>query len=135
MIAFVARQVQRWRRGEPLNLPKLLFVLALVPLYTLIGHHPAMLTAPILGFAAFVTVFHDFQYHAIVYCHQRRRCHRPGVDARAFGLGAVVSRSVWVYMGCAIGMGVVAWYLGCRLDVEPGPGVNVSSCDAVLANL
>lgn len=118
--AFAARQWQRWRRREALNLPKILFFLALVPLYTLIGHHPATLTAPVVAFAAFVTVFHDVQYHAIVYNHQRNRCHRPGADARAYGLGALVTRSVWLYLGCAIGMGVLGWAVSCRLDVHSG---------------
>src|SRR5262249_30057583 len=85
---FVARQARRWLRGEPVNGPKLLLFLALVPLYSLVGYHSVTLTAELLAFSAFVTVFHDVQYHAIVYNHQRNRCHQPGVDRSRFGLAA-----------------------------------------------
>src|SRR5262249_20372456 len=117
---FVARQARRWLRGEPVNGPKLLLFLALVPLYSLVGYHPVTLTAELLAFSAFVTVFHDVQYHAIVYNHQRNRCHQPGVDRSRFGLAAQVTRSPYLYLGCAITMGVVGWLISCRLDVYAG---------------
>lgn len=118
-LAFLVRQV--WpRRPAPVNLPKVLFLLAVVPLHALVCYHPATLTAPIVAFSAFVTVFHDIQYHAIVWHYQRGRCHRPGVDGRRFGPAYWVSRSFFLYMGCAILTGVVGWYLGCSLGAVMG---------------
>jgi hypothetical protein len=119
-VLFVARQAQRWQRGEAVNGPKLLLFLALVPLYSLVGFHPVTLAAEMLAFSAFVTVFHDVQYHAIVYNHQRNRCHRAGTDRSRFGLAAQVTRSPYLYLGCAAAMGASAWLLSCRLDVYAG---------------
>jgi hypothetical protein len=119
-VLFVARQARRWQRGEAVNGPKLLLFLAVVPLYSLVGFHPVTLAAEMLAFSAFVTVFHDVQYHAIVYNHQRNRCHRAGADPARFGLAALVTRSPFLYLGCAAAMGAGAWMLSCRLDLYAG---------------
>ena len=120
IVVFAGRQVHRWRTGRPLNVPKLLFLLAVVPLHCFICYHPAVLTAPLLGFSAFVTIYHDIQYHAIVYYYQRNRCHSEGVDGARFGLATKVSRNLPVFMGCAIAMGVTLGVIGCLLEVSPG---------------
>ncbi|MFO0968134.1 MAG: hypothetical protein U0793_21470 [Gemmataceae bacterium] len=101
-------------------MPKILFLLAVVPLHVFVCYHPAVLTAPIYAFAAFVTVFHDLQYHAIVWHYQRNRIHRPGVDPRRFGLAALVSRNLVIFLGCAVLLGVGSWGLGCMVQVEFG---------------
>ncbi|MCS7082831.1 MAG: hypothetical protein N2561_04355 [Bacteroidetes bacterium] len=120
--AFLLRQLQRWRAGLPLNGPKLLFLLALIPLYSYIGFSSVALTAPLLAFSAFVTIYHDIQYHAIVWFHHRNRYHRPGVDPKRFGLAAKISRSFLTYMACGIAMAAVFRLLGCALEVHPGCG-------------
>jgi hypothetical protein len=119
-LAFVARHVHRWRRGEPINLPKVLFLLGVVPLHAFVCYHPAVLSAPLYTFAAFVTIFHDLQYYAIVWHHQRNRIHRPGVDRKRFGLAALVSRHLIIFFGCALALGVGSWILGCLVKVEMG---------------
>jgi hypothetical protein len=119
-LAFTARQIQRYCRGEAINVPKLLFLLAVVPLHAFVCYHPAVLDAPLYAFAAFVTIFHDIQYHAIVWHYQRNRIHRPGVDKKRFGLAAVVSRNIIVFFGCALALGVGSWALGCVIKVEIG---------------
>ncbi len=119
---FLLRQIQRWRAGLPLNGSKLLFLLALLPLYSLIGFSSLALSAPLLAFSAFVTIYHDIQYHAIVWFHHRNRYHRPGVDPNRFGLAVKISRSFLTYMACGIAMAVVFRFLGCLLEVHPGCG-------------
>ena len=120
LIIFIDRQIQRWRTGQAINIPKLLFLIAVVPLHCFICYHPAVLTAPLLGFSAFVTIYHDIQYHAIVYYYQRNRCHRKGVDGEQFGLATKVSKNLPMFMGCAIAMGVTLGLIGCLLEVSPG---------------
>ncbi|SHK94515.1 hypothetical protein [Rhodothermus profundi] len=119
-VVFGIRQLVRIIRGEPINLPKILFMLAVVPLHVYICYAPAVLTAPLLAFGAFVTIFHDIQYHAIVWFHHRNRYHRPGVDPRQFGLAPKISRSLLTYFGCAIFFAAIFRLLGCTLDVHPG---------------
>jgi len=115
---FAARQVQRWRLGLPVNVPKILFLAAVVPLHLSIGYSESVLTAPILGFAAFVTIFHDVQYHAIVWFYQRNR-YRNG-DAARYGPAAWVGRSFVTFMACALASGAIMGFAGCSLGVQPG---------------
>jgi hypothetical protein len=117
-LVFVSRQLQRWRRGLPVNVPKILFLAAVVPLHLSIGYSAAVLTAPILGFAAFVTIFHDVQYHAILWFYQRNR-YRSG-DAPRFGPAAWIGRSFVTFMACALTSGIVMGFAGCSLGVQPG---------------
>jgi len=119
-LVFVVRQAHLWRQGVALNLPKILFLFAVVPLHAFVCYHPAVLTAPLYAFAAFVTIFHDLQYHAIVWHYQQNRIHRPGVDSSRFGLAALVSKNFFVFMTCAVLTGVLAWSLGCLVEVEAG---------------
>jgi hypothetical protein len=117
---YVVRQVARWRRGEPLNGAKLLFLVSVIPLNAIICLWDATLSAPLLGFAAFVTIFHDLQYHAIVWFHNKNRYQAPGVDPERFGLAAKVSSSLAVYAVAAIGSAAFFRFLGCGLELFPG---------------
>ncbi len=69
-------------------------MLAVVPLHVYVCYASAVLTAPLLAFGAFVTIFHDIQYHAIIWFHHRNRYHRPGVDQRQFGPAPKISRNL-----------------------------------------
>jgi hypothetical protein len=115
---FVLRQFQRLRSGLPANVPKILFLLAVVPLHVTICYSEAVLTAPLLGFAAFVTIFHDVQYHAIVWFYQRNRYR--GADPERFGAAAWVGRSFVTFMACAVAIGGATGFVACGLDVQPG---------------
>jgi hypothetical protein len=117
---FVVRQFWRWRSRLPLNLPKLLFVAALIPLYSYICYSSAVITAPLLAFSAFVTIYHDVQYHAIVYFYSRNRYHRPGVDARSFGLAPWLTRNFAVYLLAGIVMAGLFRLFGCSFELHPG---------------
>ncbi len=117
---YAVRQIAKWRRGEALNGPKLLFFLAVIPLYAVICLWDAVLTAPLLAFAAFVTIFHDLQYHAIVWFHNKNRYHAPGVDPERFGLAAKVSKNFAIFALAAIGSAAFFRFLGCGLDLFPG---------------
>jgi hypothetical protein len=116
----IARQFVLARRGVPLNLPKLLYLAAVIPFYALVCYHPATRSAPLLGFVAFVTISHDIHYQALVWFHHRNRYHGPGIDPRAFGLASLVSRNLATYLGCAVGASAVIMLLSCSLGVTPG---------------
>ena len=120
VIAFVIRQGIRLYIGERVNLPKILFLLAVVPLHIYVCFSDAVLTAELLAFGAFVTIFHDIQYHAIVWFHHRNRYHRPGVDKSQFGMAPKVSINLATYFVCAIFFAAVFRLLGCTFDVHPG---------------
>jgi hypothetical protein len=119
-IAFLVRQAVRIRHGEKVNGPKILFMLAVVPLHVYVCFSSAVLTAPLLAFGAFVTIFHDFQYHAIIWFHQRNRYHRPEVDQKQFGWASKVSGNLFVYAACAVGFAAIVRLLGCTFALHPG---------------
>lgn len=119
-VTFAARQVYLWGTGQAINVPKILFLLGVVPLHIFVCYHPAVLTAPLVAIAAFVTIFHDIQYYAIVWNYQRNRIHRPGVDKSRFGWAAAVSKNLFIFMTCAVALGVGSFLLGCVVKVDMG---------------
>lgn len=129
VVAFLARQLLRLAQGERVNGPKMLFLLAVVPLHIYVCFSPAVLSASLLAFSAFVTIFHDIQYHAIVWFHHRNRYHREGVDKRQFGLAPKVSKNLATYFGCAIFFALIFRLLGCSFDIHPGCTPFVISSD------
>ena len=120
VVALVARQIWRWHHHLSLNMPKLMFMAAVIPLHVTICFTPAVWTAPLLGFSAFVTIFHDVQYHAIVWYYQRNRIHKPDTDRKRFGLAAHISSRFPVYMCYAMTMGILFGLTGCLLQLNPG---------------
>ncbi|MGB0716875.1 MAG: hypothetical protein ACPGXK_13415 [Phycisphaerae bacterium] len=117
----VGRQLYRYLTGSVVNVPKLLFFVALIPLHITVCFHPAASTLALLGFSACVTIFHDVQYHAIVWYYQKNRLARAGDDAKEqLGWAARFGASFPTYMVFAIGMGLFLGLAGCMLDITPG---------------
>jgi hypothetical protein len=117
---FFVRQWQRWRNGQVLNVPKILFFIALIPLYAYINYSPAVTTAPLIAFTAFVTIYHDVQYHAIVWFYSQNRYHKPGVDKKKYGLAVKLSQNFAIYALAGIAMAALLRVTGSFLDITPG---------------
>jgi hypothetical protein len=116
---FVVRQFEKRQRGEPLNVPKILLFTAVLPLHSIVCYSSAVLTAPLITFSAFVTSYHDIQYHVLVYCHQRNRF-RDKEIARESGLAASISRNVLVFACTAVAFGVLVRGFGCSIQLFNG---------------
>lgn len=119
LASFAVREVARVRRGEPLNVPKVLLFAAVLPLHMLVCFSESVLTAPLVTFSAFVTIYHDIQYHVLVYCHQQNRF-RNNPNARDHGIAAVLSKNVFTFAASAIGFGVLVRCFGCSIQVYQG---------------
>ncbi|HCD52527.1 MAG TPA: hypothetical protein DEQ34_08775 [Balneolaceae bacterium] len=117
--AYIVRQYFLVRSGKQVNIPKALFLLAVIPLHIYICYSDAVLGAGLLGFGAFVTIFHDLQYHAIVWFHHKNR-YRKAEDTTQFGLSAKLTKSLPRYIITAVLMGVVFRLVGCTFEVHPG---------------
>lgn len=116
---FAVRQVRKLQRGEPLNIPKILLFAAVLPLHMVVCFSQSVLTAPLITFSAFVTIYHDIQYHVLVYCHQRNRF-RDETVARAAGIAAVLSRNVFIFACSALTFGLLVRGFGCSIQVYDG---------------
>lgn len=104
---FVVRQVQKLRTGVPVNLPKLLLFLAVVPLQWLAFGYAAT-----FGFAGIVRagivagLFHSFQYHRLMWFHNNNRYAEPQSEER-FGLAAMLARRFAYYAIAAVALNLV----------------------------
>lgn len=119
VVSFVVREAARVHRGEPLNVPKLLLFTAVLPLHMVVCFSQAALTAPLITFSAFITIYHDIQYHVLVYCHQQNRF-RQNPDAKAHGIAAVLSKNVFVFGASAVAFGLLVRGFGCSIQVYDG---------------
>jgi hypothetical protein len=119
IIGFVARELGKVQRGEPLNVPKLLLFLAVLPLHIVVCFSQSVLTAPLITFSAFVTIYHDIQYHVLVYCHQQNRF-RDNPRAKEHGIAAVLSKNVFIFGASAVAFGLLVRGFGCSIQVYDG---------------
>jgi hypothetical protein len=119
IVSFVAREFAKVQRGEPLNVPKVLLFLAVLPLHVLVCFSNSVLAAPLITFSAFVTIYHDIQYHVLVYCHQQNRF-RNNPEARDHGVAAVLSKNVFIFGATVVAFGLLVRGFGCGIQVYDG---------------
>ena len=102
-LVYAARQWQRWRDRDPVDLPKLLLFAAVIPLH--------WLTFAFMSWQAAVptvTIVHNLQYHAIVWFHNRNRYGTEESGQRHGRIPAAVGRSLLAY--AAVGLVFSALY-------------------------
>jgi len=128
---FIFRQFERAKMGIPINIPKILFFIALIPLYTYINYGSAILTAPLIAFSAFVTIYHDIQYHGIIWFYSKNRYHKPEAEKK-YGIAVKISRTFATYAISAITMGLILRFLGCAFEIHPGCGPFILTGENVL---
>lgn len=116
---FIFRQLFLLLNQRIVNVSKVLFLLAVIPLHVFICYSQLTISAGLLGFGAFVTIFHDVQYHAIIWFHHKNR-YRVENAKEKFGLSSSIGKSFIRYAGCAIGVGILFRFLGCSLEIHPG---------------
>ena len=106
---WVARQLQRAARREPLNVPKYLLLAAAIPMHWVVLLTP-MPHKPI-AIVALLTVYHNLQYHRLVWFHNRK--YARGDDRRErFGAAELISRRLLFYVLFSVLFGL--WYQGPR---------------------
>lgn len=105
---FAGRQAQRLYKRQPINMPKALLLAACIPMHWVVLRllepvQPASTAA--LAVVATLTIYHNIQYHRIIWFHNRNKYGRA--DSANFGAASTISKSVWSYIGFAILFGVV----------------------------
>ncbi|HWI65001.1 MAG TPA: hypothetical protein VNT75_24505 [Symbiobacteriaceae bacterium] len=107
LAGYAAFQVGLWRRGRPLNGPKLLFLLGVVPLHVAAVSSPwlAALLVPI------VTVGHNLQYHRIVWMYGQNKYSGPGAAAAP----RLIFSRFWLYAALGL-LFTFALYRGPWID-------------------
>ena len=104
-LAWLARQVQRAARREPLDVPKYLLLAAAVPMHWVVLLTP-MPHQPV-AVVAMLTVYHNLQYHRLVWFHNRK--YQECAEGRErYGASALISRRLLYYAACGVLFGL--WY-------------------------
>ena len=105
---FLGRQARRLYARQPVNMPKLLLLAACIPMHWVVLRllepiQPA--SAGALAAVATLTIYHNIQYHRIIWFHNRNKYAREG--AANYGAASTISKSVWSYIGFALLFGAV----------------------------
>jgi len=109
---YVGRQVQRFRAGTPLNSPKLMLLAVLVPLQWIAFLYAASFGPDgILRAGIALGLFHSFQYHRLIWFHNKNRYSAPGAREQ-YGMAAYFAKSFGNYI-------IVALALHFALNVLP----------------
>jgi len=113
-LAFVARQLERWRAGEPVSATKLLYLLSVVGTYVFLCTYEGAYRLPLFVWSGTITIGHDLEYQALVWYHHRNH----------FGHAAMPppfrTRSLLRFLACATAMGLLLRGLGTSLGVFAG---------------
>ena len=114
--AWLGRQLQRARNGEPLNLPKYLLLAAAIPMHWVVLLTP-MPHKPI-AIVAMLTIFHNLQYHRLVWFHNRKYTNGEENARQRFGAAEIISRRLPVYIIFGLLFGI--WYQAPRQYINHG---------------
>ncbi len=104
-IVWAGRQVQRLFLNLPLDVPKYLLLVAAIPMHWVVLLTP-MPHKPI-AIVAMLTIYHNFQYHRLVWFHNRKYARDEGCRER-HGAAEFSSRRLLHYVALGVLFGV--WY-------------------------
>lgn len=96
-LVYLVRQVQKWRQGLSLNWPKQLLFACAIPVNYLL-FRSAM---PLLGVYAAVTIYHNVQYHRLVWFYNRNKYGQDFAGGRKYGLATLVNARWLTYVAAA----------------------------------
>jgi len=96
-LVYGVRQVQKWRQGLPLDWPKQLLFASAIPVNYLLFRSGM----PLLGVYAAVTIFHNVQYHRLVWFYNQNKYGQDSGAARKYGLATLVNARWLTYVAAA----------------------------------
>jgi hypothetical protein len=99
-ILWVGRQVHRAIQGRPLDVPKYLLLAAAVPMHWVVLLSPVPLQTLAIG--VFLTIYHNLQYHRLVWFHNRKYAGRR----EQHGAAEVISRRLPYYVAFGVIFGL-----------------------------
>lgn len=127
-LVYLARQVQKVRLGLPLNWPKQLLFAAAIPVNYLL-FRSAM---PLLGVYAAVTIFHNIQYHRLVWFYNQNKYGGDGDRGRKYGVATLIN-SRWLFYVAAAALYAVIFDVVPRFVLKDGVGLmNVGQRNQVI---
>ena len=117
-LVYLARQVQKWRLGIPLNWPKQLLFAAAIPVNYLLFSSGM----PLLGVYAAVTIYHNIQYHRLVWFYNQNKYGHAADRGRQHGLATLVSGR-WLFYVAAAALYAIVFDVVPRFVLKDGVGL------------
>lgn len=96
--AYLARQVVKWQRGLPVDWPKQVLFASAIPINYLVFRS----SMPLVGVYAAVTIFHNVQYHRLVWFYNQNKYGQADDQAWRYGLATLINSRWLFYIGCAL---------------------------------
>ncbi len=122
ILVYVARQLQKAWQGIPLNWPKQALFAAAVPINFLLFRS----ALPLLGVYAAATIYHNIQYHRLVWFYNQNKYGQQAGRASRFGLAALVNSRWLAYLACAAAYALIFDFLP-RFVLPPEIGASAAS--------
>ena len=111
LVHYVAQHFRFVRSGAIPNTPKFLLLAVLVPLQWLAFAYAERFGPDgILRAGILLGLFHSFQYHRLLWFHNRNRYSSPNARAH-HGTAAILAKHFGYYMGAAVGLHLVTTIL------------------------
>jgi len=99
LIMLAARQAYRIFTRKPINAPKLTLLAAAVPMHWIVLRLLEPTADAAFAAVATLTIYHNIQYHRIIWFHNRNKYSRPGSEK--YGAASFISKTVWGYIAFA----------------------------------
>jgi len=118
-LIYLARQIQKARLGLTLNWPKQILFAAAIPVNYLLFHS----SMPLLGVYAAATIFHNIQYHRLVWFYNQNKYGHEADRGRRYGFATLVN-SRWLFYVAAAAVYAFVFDVVPRFVLKPaiGPG-------------
>jgi len=108
LVLFVGRQAHRLYIKLPINIPKLLLLGAAVPMHWIVLRMLEPVQPPAaaaLAAVATLTIYHNIQYHRIIWFHNHNKYGRD--KSKNYGAASTINKTVWSYIGFALVFGAL----------------------------
>jgi len=127
-LAYLVRQVQKWRQGLSLNWPKQLLFASAIPVNYLLFRSGM----PLLGVYAAATIYHNVQYHRLVWFYNQNKYARPAPQTKEYGLATLVN-SRWLTYVAAAALYAIVFDVVPRFFLKDGVGLmNVGTRNQII---
>jgi hypothetical protein len=117
-LAYLVRQGQKWREGLSLNWPKQLLFASAIPVNYLLFR----CAMPLLGVYAALTIYHNVQYHRLVWFYNQNKYGQDFEGTRKYGLATLVNAR-WLTYVVAAALYAVVFDVVPRFVVRDGVGL------------
>jgi hypothetical protein len=113
-------QIGKFLRGEPINLPKVVFLTTVIFLHSFMAFSGMLAGRTVLGFTAIVTIYHDIQYFTVVWFYSKNRYRKSPNPRAQYGAAGWLSKSFPLFL--VVGIVTVSlpiWGMGCAINRVP----------------